>query len=83
MPRAKSGETDAADPRDKRGPRQRSLARIGCARDADPTVVTVRLSRDRKVLSLEARGAAALVLALAFGGGLLAWAITLLVKVIE
>jgi hypothetical protein len=59
------------------------MARFGGPRVADPALVSVRLSRDRKVLSLEARGAAALVLALAFGGGLLAWAITLLVKVVE
>jgi hypothetical protein len=54
-----------------------------CKRTEMSTSVTLRISRRRKELALVARGAAALVLALAFGGGLLAWAITLLVKVMK
>ena len=48
-----------------------------------PPVVSLRIDQERKLLALEARGGAALVLAIAFGAGLLAWAAVLLMKVMK
>ena len=48
-----------------------------------PPVVNLRIDQERGLLALEARGCAALVLAMAFGAGLLAWALVLVVKVVK
>jgi len=82
MPNAKSSDKDTTDPGVVRRERRRNRAVEAGARSADPAL-SVQVSRDRKILSMHAKGAPALILAVAFGGGLLAWAILSLAKLVR